>query len=207
VAIRRPQQETIPPMLSPHQATALLQRQVERLEQQIRSLPHNHPDVDGWVSTTKDILNQTFGQPNGEMHYKTKEFVNADSGLPIRRVAFGHRPDPYAIHQRHLLRQETRKALLRAYIEQLQDLAPPNATTASDRYVFHSEIERLSGQLYRDGHYKQAALEAYIKVIDEVRRVSQISDDGDSLMNKAFGCDKQVPAIQFNSLTTDAERA
>ena len=25
-------------------------------------------------------------------------------------------------------------------------------------------------------------------------------------MNKAFGCDKQTPKIQFNSLSTDAER-
>ena len=72
--------------------------------------------------------------------------------------------------------------------------------------MFHSEIERVGGQLYRDGHYKQAALEAYIRVIDEVKARSAIADDGDSLMNKAFGCDKQVPVIQFNRLTTDSER-
>jgi len=36
--------------------------------------------------------------------------------------------------------------------------------------------------------------------------VSGIADDGDSLMNKAFGCDKQTPIIRFNSLTTESER-
>ena len=58
----------------------------------------------------------------------------------------------------------------------------------------------------RDGHYKQAALEAYIRVIEEVKRRSGITDDGDSLMNRAFGSDKQTPVIRFNSLQSDAER-
>ena len=30
-------------------------------------------------------------------------------------------------------------------------------------YSLHPEIERVSGALYHDGHYKQAALEAYIR--------------------------------------------
>jgi uncharacterized protein (TIGR02391 family) len=84
--------------------------------------------------------------------------------------------------------------------------SPPSSVTAPDQYVVHSEIRRVSDQLYRDGHYKQAALEAYIRVIDEVRRISGLSEDGDRLMNRAFGCDTQTPVIQFNSLTTDSER-
>ncbi len=73
-------------------------------------------------------------------------------------------------------------------------------------YLFHPEIERVSGQLFRDGHYKQAALEAYIRVIEEVKSKSGIADGGDSLMNRAFGCDKQTPVIQFNSLESESER-
>jgi uncharacterized protein (TIGR02391 family) len=64
----------------------------------------------------------------------------------------------------------------------------------------------VSGHLFRDGHHKQAALEAYIRVIEEVKRKSGIDDDGDSRMNRAFGCDKQTPVVQFNSLQTGAER-
>jgi uncharacterized protein (TIGR02391 family) len=203
---RRAQPQTIPPTLSPDQAIKLLERQIERLEKQIISLPHNDPEVNAWVSTTEGILNQAFGQPNGQMHSKTEEFLYARSGLPNRRLPWNSSPNPAYIQHAHLLIQEKRKALLKAYAEQLQDLAPPSALTAIDRYVFHSEIERVGGQLYRDGHYKQAALEAYIRVIDEVKALSGIADDGDSLMNKAFGCDKQAPVIQFNSLTTDAER-
>jgi uncharacterized protein (TIGR02391 family) len=41
--------------------------------------------------------------------------------------------------------------------------------------------------------------------LTKVKVVSGLSDDADSLMNKAFGADKQMPAIQFNSLSTEAE--
>lgn len=61
-------------------------------------------------------------------------------------------------------------------------------------------------QLYRDSHYKQAALEAYIRVIEEVKARSGLALDGDSLMNRAFGCENQTPVIQFNSLQSQEER-
>jgi uncharacterized protein (TIGR02391 family) len=73
-------------------------------------------------------------------------------------------------------------------------------------YQFHAEIERVSGDLLRDGHYTQAALAAYIRVIEEVKCKSGLNLDGDSLMNHAFGCDNRKPALKFNGLSTDAER-
>jgi uncharacterized protein (TIGR02391 family) len=73
-------------------------------------------------------------------------------------------------------------------------------------YALHPEIERVSGALYRDGHYKQAALEAFIRVIDEVKARSGLALDGDPLVNQAFGCDNRQPVLQFNDLRTDAQR-
>jgi uncharacterized protein (TIGR02391 family) len=71
---------------------------------------------------------------------------------------------------------------------------------------FHAEIERVSGHLFRDGHYKQAALEAYIRVIDEVKRRSGLNLDGDKLMNQAFSFDaNRKPILRFNNLSDDAE--
>jgi uncharacterized protein (TIGR02391 family) len=100
-----------------------------------------------------------------------------------------------------------RKAVLESCIEQLEILAPPPAQVAEGQYRFHAEIESVSGSLFRDGHYKQAAFEAYIRVIDAVKQKSGLSLDGDSLMNHAFGCDGgKVPVIAFNALTSDAER-
>jgi uncharacterized protein (TIGR02391 family) len=63
-----------------------------------------------------------------------------------------------------------------------------------------------SGELYRDGHYKQAALEGYIRVIEAVKARSRLALDGYDLMNHAFGCDRRPPVIQFNDLISDAER-
>ena len=109
-------------------------RQIERLEQQLISLPHNHPDVDAWVSTTIEILNQAFGQPSGQMHSKTKEFAFADSGLPSRIVPYGGHVDPQDRQQRYILKQEKRKALL---AENGECRVPSKADVRRQTWVLH----------------------------------------------------------------------
>jgi uncharacterized protein (TIGR02391 family) len=147
------------------------------------------------------FLNSVYGLPDGELHPNTYEVKYVQSGESL----YVNMSDA-AVQRDHVLRQKKRKALLQAYLEQLKDLAPPAAATAPDQYRFHPEIERVSGQLFRDGHYKQAALEAYIRVIEEVRARSGLALDGDTLMNHAFGSEGRTPVIQFNSLQTEAER-
>lgn len=197
---KQPSKSSVPPTMQPHQAIPLLRRQIERLEE-IVQLNHDDPKTAAWESTTENILSAVYGLPDGEPHPNTADFKYASSGQPMFRGMSN------AEVQRDFVRiQQQRKALLEAYIEQLQDLAPPGVVTAPDQYRFHPEIERVSGHLYRDGHYKQAALEAYIRVIDEVKVRSGLDSDGDSLMNHAFGCDTRTPSIQFNSLRTEAER-
>lgn len=98
-------------------------------------------------------------------------------------------------------------ALLNAYAEELRDFAAPIGTPNTNQYLFHEAITTVSGSLFDDGHYKQAALEAFICVIEHVKHKSGRHDlDGDSLMNHAFGCDNRTPILRFNSLQTDAER-
>jgi uncharacterized protein (TIGR02391 family) len=120
-------------------------------------------------------------------------------------VSYSGQSDQY-YEQEHKSEMLERKAVIESCIEQLELLAPPAAQVAPGQYQFHPEIGRVSGHLFRDGHYKQAALEAYIRVIEEVRTRSGLGLDGDSLMNQAFGCDNRTPVIQFNALQTDAER-
>jgi uncharacterized protein (TIGR02391 family) len=191
--------ESVPPTLTPAQAIALLKRQWSRADD-VSKAHFDDPQVDVWLNSTENILSQAFGRPDGDWHPNTRTFMHAD-GLQM----YIDQSDAYT-QQSHEVRTARRKALLQGFLEQLQDLAPPSATTAPDQYKFHSEIERVSGELYRSGHYKSAALEAYIRVIEQVRIVSKIPDDGDSLMNKAFACDRQTPVIQFNKLSTEAER-
>jgi uncharacterized protein (TIGR02391 family) len=111
------------------------------------------------------------------------------------------------IQRHHMLTQQKRKVLLEEYARQLEVLSPSAAFHPSDQFQFHSEIERVSRKLFNDGSYKSAALEAYIRVIATVKEKSGLGDlDGDDLVNRAFGCDKQTPVIQFNELRTREEK-
>jgi uncharacterized protein (TIGR02391 family) len=192
--------ESVPPTLSHQQAIGLLKRQAERAEH-IATLSFDDPQGEVWLNSTINLLNQTFGQPDGEMHKNTRDFAYAQSGIGLHINMSGGE-----LQADHEGRTKLRSAFLLGFVEQLQDLAPPSAATAPDQCNFHAEIERVSGDLYRDGHYKQAAFEAYIRIIDEVKELSGLDDDGDSLMNRAFGAEKQTPVIHFNTLSTDEER-
>jgi len=197
--------QSIPPTLPPAEAIRLLRRQVDRIDE-LKNKKHQDPAIGAWESTTINALNAAFGMPDGEMHENTLEFKRATSGVPVRAVGYGNVPNPAESQTRHLLKLDRRRALLEAFVEQLQDLAPPIAAMPPYPYFFHPEIERVSGALFHDGHYKQSALEAYVRVINAVREISGIDQDGDRLMNNAFGFENQVPAIQVNRLQSDSEK-
>ncbi|MGO9093886.1 MAG: TIGR02391 family protein [Bryobacteraceae bacterium] len=191
-------QETIPPTLTPQRAIELVRKQLGQFDV-VFGLQWKDPDVEKWVDTTAAILDGALGRPSGGHHDMTSKFKY------VGGVSFSSQSDQFyqREHQDHMRR---RKAVLESCIQQLEMLAPPAAQVAPDRYQFHAEIERVSGQLFRDGHYKNAALEAYIRVIDEVKRRSGLALDGDSLMNQAFGCENRTPVIQLSALGSDAER-
>lgn len=195
----QPRKESIPPTLTPQRATELLRQQLARIDE-IGQLRYDDPEAKRWELTTENILHGAFGKPDGERHSNTHEFVHAHGGPLHFNMTAGE------LQRNHHVRTQNRKAILESVIEQLEILAPPAAQVAPGQYQFHPEIERVSGELYRDGHYKQAALEAYIRVIEEVKARSGLALDGDPLMNRTFGCDSQIPVIQFNGLQTDAER-
>jgi uncharacterized protein (TIGR02391 family) len=195
----QPTRESIPPTLTPHQAIKLLGEQLAQIGE-IKKMRYDDPKIKKWVLTTESILNGAFGKPDGNEHQNTSEFAHCAGGPAFMNPTSGQ------LQATHALRTEKRKAILESAVEQLQILAPPAAQVAPDQYRFHPEIERVSGQLFRDGHYREAALNAYIRVIEEVKTKSGVDDDGDSLMNRAFGCERQTPVIQFNNLLTEAER-
>jgi uncharacterized protein (TIGR02391 family) len=188
-----------PPTFSPLQAIALIRRQLERLDS-VAQLRYDDPAIDAWLSTTENILDGAFGKPNGQPHKKTSEFLYAHGGSLHINMTNAEVQNSFQIQMGN------RRAFLIAYIEQLEDGIPPAVATAFDQYRFHNEIELVSGNLFRDGHYKQAALEAYIRVIGEVKtRANRPDLDGDSLMNHAFASERQSPILKFNSLQTESE--
>ncbi len=188
----------VPPSISPLRAMELLRDALARIPE----LEQRHPDdpeKDKWVRTTTEILHAAFGKPNGEPHQNTSEFEYANGG-----AVYGGMPDhEWADWRRRQM--QSRKAVLESAIQQLQILTPQVARSEDYPCRFHPEIERVSGQLYRDGHYREAALNAYIRVIEEVKTRSKVPLDGEPLMNRVFGCERQTPVIQVNSLTSQPE--
>jgi uncharacterized protein (TIGR02391 family) len=198
MARKVPAKESVPPTLTPQRAIELIRRQLE-LFGEIEKLHSDDPKAKQWHVTTTNILDAAFGKPDGEHHQNAAEFKRFTG-----QIIMGMGDAAYQISYRNTLQH--RRAVLQSCIEQLELLASPAAQVASGQYRFHLEIERVSGQLFRDGHYKQAAFEAYVRVIEEVKTRSGLAIDGDSLMNHAFGCEGRTPVIQFNSLQTEAER-
>jgi len=82
-------------------------------------------------------------------------------------------------------------------------------------YDFHPSIERVSVKLFDDGHYKEAIQAALVEVITRVKVISNYPKedsgkdlDGDSLMQRVFGCDGQnIPLIRLNQLSNSLDKA
>ena len=157
------------------------------------------PDSDDavrWQRTTLAALKGAFGEPN--------QLVDGFH-LPAMPIVSGMPESFFQEYCRDNLAHN--RGIVESAIEQIERLAPPSASMPLSEYRFHAEIERVSGALFRDGHYKQAAFEAYIRVIDEVKMRSALNLDGDTLMNQAFSPENnRVPAIKFNALSSDAEK-
>lgn len=97
-------------------------------------------------------------------------------------------------------------SLLESAIEQIEMLGPAPVQMADGHYHLHPEIEQVSQGTFRDGHFKQAAFEAYVRVINEVKAKSRRTDlEGDKLMTHAFGCEDRRPPIRFTPLTSQDE--
>ena len=189
MAKRLPARDVTPPNLPPRRAIELIRKQIQTVEE-LSQLARDHPDVNKWVSTTEALLRAAFGSTSG-----MSSNVRYAHATPVMNM-----PESYyqLEHQKGLL---NKKAVLESAIEQLEMLMPQAALAESGHYHFHAEVERVSGDLFRDGHYKQAAFEAYVRVIEEVKRRTGLPLDGDSLMNQALGCDGgRIPALKFNTV-------
>lgn len=183
-----------PPTLSPQRGIELLRKQIEGLKA-IYNLRRYGPEEKGWSATTEAVINGAFGRPNNILE---KFLYTSGASMMNQSEAYYE-----AQHRKSL---DVKKAILESAIEQLEILAPPAAQVADGQYRFHAEIERVSGGLFRDGHYKSAAFEAYVRVIEEVKTRSGLPLDGDDLMNQAFACKNRAPVLKFNQLSNDAER-
>jgi uncharacterized protein (TIGR02391 family) len=127
--------------------------------------------------------------------YSNVQGIGASTGIGIGQ----------SVETQYRLAAEEQTAALKLLAREPNNV-PKKPNRAPEPYTFHPAIEACAGDLFRDGHYKAAALESYICVIEAVRNKSGLPADGDDLMNQAFGSERRTPRIQVNELKTDAER-
>lgn len=64
----------------------------------------------------------------------------------------------------------------------------------------HPKVLSTSSRLYKNGHYRQAILDTYIMLVNEVQKKSEKnSEDGTKLMQKVFSQNKPIIKISDNS--------
>ncbi len=116
--------QSVAPSIAPGRAIDLIRQQIDRLDNEVAKLSFDDPKVEAWESTTTQILNAAFGMPDGESERRTQDFRHASSGM---QLYMGMSDDE--IQRDYVGIQKKRRALLEAYIEQLQILVPgPQAT-------------------------------------------------------------------------------
>lgn len=95
---------------------------------------------------------------------------------------------------------------------------PPVSFTVEEylsKYCLHPKIHAVSAKLFMERNYKEAIQAALVEVISRVKHVSKNPKDssgheldGDTLMQKAFGCDgAYVPLIKLNNLKDSLDDA
>lgn len=179
-----------------------LQEYKKKLEKQLEKVPELKglnpfsPEYEIWRSKTTSILLEHFDS----------DILGRTFNKPPRRMASN--ANQRRINYLELL--NNKESSLKSFISQLdEDGGADLSKKLLFDYCLHPSIQEVSSKLMEDKHYAPAVREAMVKVIKEVGKVytekTGQTEDGEKLMNHAFGCDKRTPPIKFNSLSTDFE--
>lgn len=101
------------------------------------------------------------------------------------------------------------QTIIDLFKEKLADLGETSEGRAARSFGdldIHPEIERASGDLFRDGHYSSAVERACV-VLDSMVKIRSGKDDlsGRSLMNHVFS--PKNPLLRFNELSNETDRS
>jgi len=77
------------------------------------------------------------------------------------------------------------EARLKAGASKTMPATPPSRAPLTVEGL-HPRVIAVAGQLYHDGHYREAIFNAYIAIVEEVKRRTGLSADNTGLMQSAF---------------------
>jgi uncharacterized protein (TIGR02391 family) len=84
------------------------------------------------------------------------------------------------------------------------DIGSTTGAHPFDERNIHSDISKVSKNLFDDGHYAQATFEAFKVIENTIKRLSALSESGHKLMMTAFA--EAAPRIMLTSLSNQSEK-
>jgi len=133
------------------------------------------------------------------VHY-LRENVSADEAE--KAFAIGGAVDLFGSDEIDAIDEQI--AYLEALIADLSAGHPPSPTRTPvpmqreiARLQLHSRVIEVASQLFSDGHYRQAVLDTYIALVEQVKLKSGLPLDNTPLMQQAFSPDK--PRLQVSA--------
>ena len=138
----------------------------------------------------------------------------------------GHWTSDEDYQEHYLEKLENRETALKSIIQKyeitgmdtIQSQLPEDTTELAillfDKMQFHLKVVEASRSCFVSGNYREAILNAFIKLIDYVKEITGLDLDGDDLMNRvfSFNYDKErrkitkYPLIRINELKNISDR-
>lgn len=180
----------------------------------LMELPHDSQEYPLWNKTVQYVLEEVFGWDSSEY----QDFINAP-------IIYGFVRDSQREYMEKLRRCETAiQSIVKKY-EILGIKTKPRAMAEPkdagelpiqlfDAMKFHPKVVEASRSCFVAGNYREAILNAFIRLIDYIKERTGLDLDGDDLMNKvfSFNYDKDLrkitkyPIIRINELKNSNDR-
>jgi len=171
----------------------LLKEQIEKIEQ-LKNSKNWGPEYQVWKDITAEIVKSLFGDDYLELfeHLDTPELL---------RTNYNYKWYYEELNKKKKLLEEFIREKTRLEAESYLSIGKMLGLTD---YDLHHSIKEVSQQRFEVGHYADAVEAAFKEVIERVREFIKDKTgenlDGDRAMNRAFGCENQVPLVKFNDL-------
>ena len=165
----------------------------------LETLPPNNIEFPTWCNEIEMFLHKILGKDSIE--YETFKEAGILRGLV---------EDARTQYRKALKSRETALVSIIKTHEKLRDEEPLEKRKLVlpielfDAMHFHPKVIEASRGLFKDEHYSDAILRAFIAVCVFVKEKSRSSLDGKSLMSSAFNEEK--PLIKINDLLTQSDR-
>jgi uncharacterized protein (TIGR02391 family) len=205
-----------PQKQSANLSTAEMQEAIPRIKRRIKDLEEfdpssitdrGDPKIQSLETKLHTLITDIFGHETVEWHRYIHPVTHLDTagynvvyGTPIHEVQEGLKAGKATSLQ-------TLHDIVEYFEEEIGDVAGTPASRAMKAYEgldLHPEIARAASQLYKDGHYANAIVNAVIALNDFVRLRSSDARDGTQLMEFVFN--PSSPILKFNALQTQSDK-